>query len=200
MTTIKICGITRQQDASAAVDLGADALGFILFPKSPRATTLAHAAAIVARLPRPVEKVAVFVNPLAQDLIDAKSAGFTVAQVHEHLPENRSGIRVLRAVRLAASGSGIEPGVPGDDPILLDAHDPVLHGGTGRTVDWDRARTIAAARKIFLAGGLTPDNVGEAIRTVRPYAVDVASGVEASPGIKDLGKLQAFIHAVKETV
>ena len=198
MTAIKICGITRADDANAAVNLGADAIGFILFPESPRATTLAQAATIVDKIAGTVEKVAVLVNPIAQDLVDAKNAGFTIAQVHEHLPDIRSGIRILRAVRLAANG--IEPEVPGDDPILLDAHDPVLHGGTGRTVDWTRARAIAARRQIFLAGGLTPENVSEAIRTVRPFAVDVASGVEASPGIKDHGKLKAFIHAVKETV
>ena len=198
MTVVKICGITRAEDANAAADLGADALGFILFPESPRATTMAQAAAIVGRLPLEVDKVAVFVNPIAQDLVDAKNAGFTIAQVHEHLPENDGGIRILRAVRLA--DNGIEPDVPGEDPILLDAHDPVLRGGTGKTIDWARARLIAERRKIFLAGGLTAENVGEAIRAVRPYAVDVASGVEARPGMKDHNKLKAFIHAVKETV
>ena len=92
----------------------------------------------------------------------------------------------------------IEPDVD-DDTVLLDAHDPVRHGGTGRTVDWTRARAIAAKRRIVLAGGLTPENVGDAIRTVKPYAVDVASGVETEPGIKDPLKLRAFIDAVRGT-
>jgi phosphoribosylanthranilate isomerase len=201
VTAIKICGITRAEDANAAVQLGADALGFILWQHSPRHVDLDVAAGIIATVPSTVSTVAVFVNPSEGDLIDAQAAGFRVAQVHERMPRvNGTTIQIMRAVHLSASGDGIEPDVPGDQTILLDAHDPVLRGGTGRTVDWTRARKIADARPIFLAGGLTPANVAEAIRTVRPYAVDVASGVEASPGVKDHASLRAFIKAVKETV
>ncbi len=201
MTAIKICGITRMEDASAAVALGADALGFILWRPSPRHVDLAVAAEIIRTIPSHVATVAVFVSPSEGDLIDAQHAGFQIAQVHQDMPRlNGATIHIMRAVRLAAGGEGIEPDAPGDHTILLDAHDPVLHGGTGRTVDWARARPIAATRRMFLAGGLAPDNVGEAIRAVRPYAVDVASGVEARPGIKDHALLRAFITAVRETV
>ncbi|MEO8680782.1 MAG: phosphoribosylanthranilate isomerase [Vicinamibacterales bacterium] len=201
MTAIKICGITRAEDAHAAMALGATFLGFILWKDSPRHVEFGAAVDIIRTLPSDVGKVAVFVNPSDRDLIDAGNFGFQVAQVYEYTPRTIvANIRVLRAVRLAPGGEGIEPEVPGDETVLLDAHDPVLHGGTGRTVDWPRAKKIAATRRIFLAGGLTPGNVSEAIRLVRPYAVDVASGVEASPGIKDHARLKAFVQAVKETV
>lgn len=201
MTAIKICGITRQDDADAAVALGVDALGFILWEHSPRHVDFGQAARIVETVPRGIATVAVFVNPSDHDLIDAERAGFQVAQVHKSAPGFQSQtMRIMRAVHLAPTGSGIAPEVPEGETILLDAHDPVLHGGTGRTVDWARAKAIAATRRIFLAGGLTPDNVSEAIRTVRPFGVDVASGVEASPGLKDLARLSAFVQAVKETV
>jgi phosphoribosylanthranilate isomerase len=200
VTLIKICGITRPDDAAAAVALGADALGFILWKQSPRHIDLASAAMIIKTLPAGVATVAVLVSPSEGDLIDAQLAGFQIAQVHNDLPSvNGATIEVMRAVHLAAQGHGVEPDVPVDQTILLDAHNPVKHGGTGQTVDWTRARAVAAHRRIFLAGGLTAENVGEAIRTVQPYAVDVASGVEASPGIKDFARLSAFIQAVKET-
>ncbi len=108
-------------------------------------------------------------------------------------------IPVLRAVHLSADqNSGIDPDIA-DELILLDAHDPVKHGGTGKTVDWKRAHVVAQTRRVILAGGLTPFNVRSAIEQVRPFAVDVASGVESSPGIKDHGLLRAFITAARET-
>ena len=196
MTAIKICGITRLEDAVAAVALGANALGFVLWPDSPRHTTLADAAAIVRSLPPFVTPVGVFVDPTANDLAQAAEAGLRLAQVHGAVPAGRLALPVLRAVHLSATGDGIEPAVD-DDTVLLDAHDPVRHGGTGKTVDWTRAGAIAARRRIVLAGGLTPLNVREAIAAVHPYAVDVASGVESTPGIKDLLKLRGFIDAVR---
>lgn len=199
MTAIKICGITRHEDADAAVVLGADALGFVLWPASPRHTDLAAVAAIVRDLPPFITPVGVFVNPSADDLAQAAGAGLRLAQVHGVVPSGRLALPVLRAVHLsAATAHGIEPAVD-DATVLLDAHDPVRHGGTGQTVDWTRARAIAARRRVVLAGGLTPLNVGDAIASVRPYAVDVASGVEAEPGIKDPLKLRAFIDAVRST-
>ncbi len=196
MTAIKICGITRREDAEAAVAFGANALGFVLWPASPRHTTTAAVAAIVRHLPPFVTPVGVFVNPSADDLAGAADSGLRLAQVHGLVPAGVLRLPVLRAVRLSATGDAIEPNVD-DDTVLLDAHDPVRHGGTGQTVDWTRARAVAAKRRIVLAGGLTPLNVREAIAMVRPYAVDVASGVEATPGIKDHLRLRAFMDAVR---
>lgn len=202
MTAIKICGITRAEDAEAAVEFGADALGFVLWPSSPRRATLDAVREVVRRLPPFVTPVAVFVDPSTDDIERAADAGVRLAQVHGSVPvwtTGRNPLPVLRAVHLSASGAAaIEPPV-GDHTVLLDAHDPVQHGGTGKTVDWSRARAVAAVRRVVLAGGLTPVNVGEAIQTVRPYAVDVASGVEREPGIKDPVKLRAFINVVRGT-
>jgi len=202
VTAVKICGITRYEDAAAAAAWGADAIGFVLWPSSPRHTTFETARRIVRRLPPFVTPVAVFVDPSADDLDRAAGAGVRLVQIHGRVPVSSTGrnpLPVLRAVHLSPSGlAAIEPAVD-DDTVLLDAYDPVQQGGTGKTVDWTRAGAIAAARRIVLAGGLTPANVGEAIRTVRPYAVDVASGVESDPGIKDSVKLRAFIEAVRDT-
>lgn len=198
MTAVKICGITRREDADAAAALGANALGFVLWPDSPRHANLETVATIVGGLPPFITPVGVFVNPAADDIAQAAQAGLRLAQVHGALPPGRLALPVLRAVHLAASTDGLEPAVD-DETVLLDAHDPVRHGGTGQTVDWTRARAIAAKRRVVLAGGLTAANVSDAIRMVKPYAVDVASGVETEPGIKDLLKLRAFIDAVRET-
>jgi phosphoribosylanthranilate isomerase len=200
VTAIKICGITRAEDAALAVDLGANALGFVLWPESPRHATLAGTAEIVRTLPPFVTAVGVFVDPSADDLARAAGAGLRLAQIHGVVPGGPLALPVLRAVHLSATEAGaIEPDVA-DGTVLLDAHDPVRHGGTGKTVDWTRARAIGAQRRIVLAGGLTPLNVRDAIVTVRPYAVDVASGVEARPGVKDHELLRRFITAAKETV
>lgn len=198
MTAVKICGITRREDADAAVAFGADAVGFVLWPESPRHANLEAVAAIVDGLPPFITPVGVFVNPTADDIAQAAQAGLRLAQVHGALPPGRLALPVLRAVHLDGSTDGIEPAVD-DATVLLDAHDPVRHGGTGQTVDWTRARAVAAKRRIVLAGGLTAENVSDAIKTVKPYAVDVASGVETDPGIKDPLKLRAFIDAVRGT-
>lgn len=200
MTAIKICGITRREDADAAVMFGANALGFVLWPASPRHATLEAAGEIVRHLPPFVTTVAVMVNPSADDIARAADAGLRLAQVHGTVPAGPLRLPVLRAVHLGASGADdIEPDVD-DDTVLLDANDPVRHGGTGQAVDWTRARAVAARRRIVLAGGLTPVNVREAILAVRPYAVDVASGIESGPGTKDLLKLRAFMDAVRGNV
>lgn len=202
MTAIKICGITRREDAEAAVALGANALGFVLWPSSPRHTTTDAIAAIVRDLPPFITAVGVFVDPTVDEVAHAADAGVRLAQIHGAVPAwpaGRGHLPVLRAVHLSAtSPDGIDPEVA-DATVLLDAHDPVRQGGTGQTVDWSRARAIAARRRIILAGGLTAENVGDAIKTVKPYAVDVASGVETEPGIKDPLKLRAFIDAVRGT-
>ena len=201
MTAVKICGITRREDADQAAALGASFLGFVMWRHSPRHIPLDRVRNIVTMLPASVTPVGVFVNPTADEINKATDAGISVAQIHGEsngwqgglLP----GVEVIRAVHLAHDGrDAIEPDVP-DNRILLDAHDPVRHGGTGTTIDWARARLIAQARQVILAGGLTPDNVRQAIDEVRPFAVDVSSGVESRPGIKDHARLRAFITAAK---
>ncbi len=199
MTAFKICGITREADAALAVSLGAQALGFVLWPGSPRHLTLARVKLIVAGLPPFITPVGVFVDPDAVELAAAAKAGIRIAQVHGRVPMSPE-LPVLRAVHLGSNADGLDVDVAPLQTVLLDANDPVLHGGTGRIVDFIRAAKVAARRRIVLAGGLTPDNVRDAIRTVRPYGVDVASGVESEPGIKDHAKLRAFAEAVKEMV
>lgn len=200
MTAIKICGITRLEDAEVAAELGANALGFVLWPASPRHTTLAAASEIIRHLPPFITPVGVMVNASADEIARAADAGLRLAQLHGSVPAGPVRLPLLRAVHLSAQGGdAIEPDVD-DHTVLLDANDPVRHGGTGQTVDWTRARAVAAKRRIVLAGGLRPENVREAILAVRPYAVDVASGVESTPGVKDHELLRRFMAAAKETV
>jgi phosphoribosylanthranilate isomerase len=196
MTAFKICGITREADAGLAVTLGAAALGFVLWPGSPRHIPLARVRMITATLPPFVTPVGVFVDPTADDIARAAQSGIRLAQVHGSMPAAAS-LPVLRAVHLGTMQDGLDVEVGPLETVLLDAYDPVAHGGTGRTVDWTRAAAIAARRRVILAGGLTAANVGEAIATVKPYAVDVASGVESEPGIKDPARLRAFADAVR---
>lgn len=202
MTAVKICGLTRLEDARAAADLGASFVGFVLWPDSPRAITLDRVTSIIAKLPDTVTPVGVFVNPTRNDVNTAAAAGIKVAQIHGDATPGgiRAGVEVIRAVHLAVGARDeIEPYVE-DLKILLDAHDPVRHGGTGKTIDWSRARVVAQKRQVFLAGGLTPDNVKRAIAEVQPFAVDVSSGVESKPGIKDHALMKRFIDAAKESV
>jgi phosphoribosylanthranilate isomerase len=199
MTAFKICGITREADAALAVRLGASALGFVLWPGSARHVPFARLQMIIAGLPPFVTPVGVFVDPTAGDVSRAAQAGIRLAQIHGRVPAP-AGLPVLRAVHLGNNADGLDADVGPIEPVLLDAYDPVRHGGTGRTVDFERAAAVAARRTVVLAGGLTSSNVADAIRTVKPYAVDVASGVEAEPGVKDPGKLRAFAEAVKECV
>lgn len=198
MTAVKICGITRADDAAAAAQWGATFLGFVLWPNSPRAATLETVQGIAPSLPAGVTPVGVFVNPSVDEINAAADAGIALAQVHatDGGPLLGARVPILRAVHLA--GDGIEPPVD-DELILLDAHDPVKHGGTGKTVDWPRAAVIARERRVILAGGLTPHNIADAIRVVRPFAVDVASGVESTPGVKDLHKLKLFLESALGT-
>jgi phosphoribosylanthranilate isomerase len=203
MTAIKICGITRHEDADEAVALEVDALGFVLWEGSPRFAGFDRAAAIVRRLPPFVTAVAVLVSPTELDLQRAIDSGCPVVQVHGAADETlirRGPWRLVRAVTLGSAPAGIQPMPEDDVAVLLDAHDPVQYGGTGRPIDWTRAADVAARRRVILAGGLTPSNVGHAIRTVRPYGVDVASGVERQPGVKDRDAMRAFVAAVRRAV
>lgn len=196
--TIKVCGITRAADADAAVALGVHALGFVFWAESPRAVTPEQACAIIQRLPPFVTPVGVFVDPDAALVAQCAEAGVRVAQIVGEVPPLPAGVGLLRAVTLAADGSGIVPAVPGETAVLVDAHDPVRRGGTGQTVDWRAVSRIASRRPVILAGGLRPENVAEAIQLARPAGVDVSSGVEVTPGVKDPVKLAAFVAAVRQ--
>jgi phosphoribosylanthranilate isomerase len=195
---VKICGITRLDDAEVAVDAGAGALGFVFWPGSPRFIDPYRARAIVAALPPFVVPVGVFVN---QPVTYAKGVAALVhlGAVQLHGDEDFAYVAgldcpVIKAVALG-SGAGIDVW-PRRTTLLLDAHDPVSRGGTGRTIDWSAAATIAARRRTLLAGGLTPDNVAEAVSRVRPFGIDVSSGVERAPGIKDHARIRALFEAL----
>lgn len=195
---VKICGMTRAEDVDLASEFGVDAVGFVLWPRSPRCVNAAQAAALVRRLPGRVTPVGVFVNPTDDEVEAAIEAGIRIAQCHgsEFRPGRpwQSRVPLWRAASLEADLSAI----PESITLLLDAHDPERHGGTGRTIDWTRAAAVARTRRVILAGGLTADNVADAARQVRPYGVDVSSGVEERPGIKRAAAMQAFVTAVRE--
>ncbi|HOS44354.1 MAG TPA: phosphoribosylanthranilate isomerase, partial [Armatimonadota bacterium] len=196
-TRVKICGITHADDARLAVVLGADALGFLFYPPSPRAVTPAAARAIIAELPPFVTPVAVVVNePPAAVRALLADTGCRVAQLHGDEPPaylDELGCPAIKS--LAIGGEADVPAVDayrGARAILLDARVAGQRGGTGVSFDWRLARAArACGLPILLAGGLTPDNVAEAIAIAAPYAVDVSSGVERAPGRKDAEKLRA---------
>jgi phosphoribosylanthranilate isomerase len=195
-TFIKICGITRLVDALHAVQQGATALGFVFWPKSPRAIAPAAAREIIAALPPRVMPVGVFVNETPGKLREVLDVtGVKAVQLHgdETLADYEFiECPVFKSVTLDDLAERSR-GWPIETTWLLDAADPVRRGGTGVAIDWDRAAAAARYHNVVLAGGLTPVNVEEAIRTVRPIGVDVSSGVEASPGIKDFAKVTSFL-------
>ena len=202
MTPVKICGITRVEDAVLAADLGATWIGFVFWPRSPRCVTPAVAADILAAMPPQVTGVGVFVNqPPADVAATAAEVGLGAVQLHgDETPTEYvvGGRRVIKALRLsadstAAAADTVWPGAT----LLLDAFDPVRMGGTGRRVDWTVASAIAGRRRTILSGGLRTENVREALGWVAPYALDVSSGVEAEPGIKDPVRMRSFFDAVR---
>jgi phosphoribosylanthranilate isomerase len=192
----KICGITRVEDARHAVEHGATALGFVFWPRSSRAVTMDQARAIVDTLPPAIAAVGVFVNASVEDIRrTASGARLSAVQLHgDESPEMASELAapVFRSVTLA-DAEAVMRDWPESATLLLDAADPVRRGGTGVTVDWTKAGAIARSRRTVLAGGLTPANVAEAIALVRPFGVDVSSGVESTPGVKDPDKVAAFL-------
>jgi phosphoribosylanthranilate isomerase len=196
---VKICGITRLEDAKAAVDAGADALGFVFWPDSRRFIDPYRARAIVATLPPFVAAVGVFVNQAAEYVSSVASlVRLSAVQLHgDETAEYAADLRrqVIKAIAIGGQAPAVDQW-PSHVTLLLDAHDPVKRGGTGRLVDWSAAATIAATRRVILAGGLTPANVGEAISRVRPFGIDVSSGVERSPGVKDHERIEALFDAV----
>jgi phosphoribosylanthranilate isomerase len=201
---VKICGITNWTDARRAVEAGAQFLGFNFYRPSPRYIQPAAARRIIRRLPDGIAAVGVFVNePEANMLTIARRVGLDYLQLHgdeppEQVARLKREIPVIKAVRVRDSFRPKQIDSFGRaSAILLDGFDACRHGGTGKTFNWNLARGSNGSRRIFLAGGLTPENVAEAIRVARPYAVDVCSGVEARPGRKDPARIVALMWAVK---
>lgn len=200
---VKICGVTRLDDALLAASLGADALGFNFWPGSKRFVDPDAARAIVDRLPPFVTAVGVFVNqPPTEVLATAARAGLSTVQLHGDEPwEDVNGypIPAIKALRLAGPESLADAHRYRVRALLLDAPSAGF-GGSGATCDWALAREVAARSTVILAGGLGPDNVAAAVRAVRPWAVDVASGVESAPGVKDPDRLARFIENAKKEI
>ena len=206
MTKVKICGITNMEDARLAVNFGADAVGFNFFQGSKRYVDAGCAESIVESLRSPVLKVGVFVNQSIEEIIDIEGiAKLDAIQLHgeesfEFINALRSetGAKIIKAFRVGPDFDTEILGTYLVDAIMLDSYSVSEHGGTGHTFDWNVASHVASnVDQIYLAGGLNPDNVAEAIRTVKPFAVDVASGVESSPRKKDPNKMEAFITNAK---
>ena len=210
---VKICGLTNLEDALLALEAGADLLGFVLYPKSPRGVSLGVVAEIAQALrsapafqQRQPALVGVFVNePPAAVRRALDEAGLDLAQLSGHEPPDdlrALGRRAYKAIRSQAEAdalpaAGAPPAHPYCPDFLLDAAHPTLYGGSGQLADLALAARLAARHRLLLAGGLTPDNVAAAIRAVRPWGVDAASGVEAAPGKKDPAKVRAFVQAAK---
>jgi len=196
---VKICGITQLEDAEAAVAAGAGAIGFIFWPQSPRFIDPHRARVIAAALPPFVTPVGVFVNqPLDYVNGVASLVRLGVVQLHgDETPQFASAVTrpVMKAVSIGSADTRLWPARV---RLLLDVHDPLARGGTGRTIDWAAAAELASQRQVVLAGGLKPENVADAVARVRPYGIDVSSGVERSPGIKDHQRLRALFEAVHD--
>ena len=203
MTRVKVCGITNLEDALAAVEAGADALGFNFYRRSPRYLTPQAARLVVRELPPEVLCVGVFVNE-SREAVEAMVAESCVAaaQLHgDEPPEFCEELKVARVIKALRAREGFEADAATRyraEAILLDAYDPRAWGGTGQTCDWGLARRVReAVPRMYLAGGLTPSNVAEAIGLVGPYGVDVCGGVEHAPGLKDHALVRRFVEAVR---
>jgi phosphoribosylanthranilate isomerase len=199
-TFVKICGVTSLDDALACVDAGADALGFNFWARSKRFVETSAAAAIARKLPPNVRTVGVFVNPSADEVDRAFASGaIDFAQLHgDETPDfcARFSGRYIKAVRLRGPQTLASLAEYACDLLLVDADAPDF-GGSGERADVELAKQAAASRRVILAGGLTPDNVADAVASVHPFGVDVASGVEREPGVKDWLKVAAFVQAAK---
>jgi phosphoribosylanthranilate isomerase len=193
---LKVCGITSLDDARAAIECGAEYLGFNFCPKSPRYIAPHSAREIIRRLPEEIVAVGIFVNEARpEDVVEIlNESGAHIAQLHgDESPEYCASIGSERVIKALRAGDGFDARRVLDYPaaaILLDAFDAKLYGGTGMRANWEAAREAANLAKVFLAGGLSPENIVEAVRAVRPFAVDLNSGVESSPGRKDAGRLR----------
>ena len=204
MVRVKICGITGAADAQAAIEAGANLLGFNFYEKSPRHIAEDQAAEIRARLPKKIKAVGIFVNRLPADVIALRSS-LELDAVQLHGDESPETVAEIAPVVPVIKAFRVEPEFPLTTldkyarafAFLFDAAHTDQYGGTGRTTDWDVARRASSSRRIILAGGLKVENVAAAVRIVRPYGIDVASGVETSPGKKDHGLLREFIQEVR---
>ena len=193
---VKVCGVTSGDDVRVAVEAGAGALGFNFYPKSPRYLTLERAVELAAGVPAGVLRVGVFVNETAERIAEVVAAvPLDVAQLHGECGRP-AGVRLWRAVAAGEGFDSAELDDEGVEAFLLDAPAGTRHGGTGRTFDWERVRGLK--HRIVLAGGLWPDNVGDAIRAVRPWGVDACSRLESAPGKKDLRKVREFVQNALE--
>lgn len=200
----KVCGITSVRDAQAAVAAGADAIGLVFYRRSPRHLEPEQAARIAAALPRSTWRIGVFVDAPAEEMARiTETAGLDFLQLSGDEPPEMCGAlprHAFKAVRLRPDATGDEALAMAerypDCTLLLDAAHEGMYGGTGRRTSWPAAAAVARRHRLFLAGGLTPENLEEAVQTVRPWAVDVSSGVEIEPGVKDHAKLRAFGRAL----
>ena len=204
MTLVKICGITSLEDALLCVEEGADMLGFNFYPRSPRYVAPAVARRITEQLPASVLSVGVFVNEESPARVEeiASRAGVAGLQLHGDEPaaycRALQGRFVIKALRVAPAFAPESAARCGAQAVLLDAYNKNFYGGTGDTFDWSAAREVRAlVPRLFLAGGLSVDNVADAVRAVAPYAVDACSLLERAPGLKDAARVRAFVAAVR---
>ena len=209
---VKICGVTRVEDALAAARLGADAVGLNFYPPSPRCVDWDRAREIRRALPPLIEPVGLFVNADAATVREtARAVGLVTVQLHgDETPDvlaELDALRLIKVFRIRDRESLDEAGAYIEacravgrrpDALLFDVHDEALWGGSGKRFDWQLLTGAEAFQPYLLAGGLTPDNVAEAVRIARPWGVDVASGVESAPGIKDAGLMRAFIERARQ--
>lgn len=202
-TRVKVCGITRREDALAAARLGADAIGLVFYPRSPRAVSTSQACAITAGLPPFVSTVALFVDP-QPDLVRSVLERVPVSLLQFHGDEcpdacAQFGMPYIKAVRMREGVDvvGFASTYTGAAGLLLDAYVEGQPGGTGTRFDWSKVPR-SVDKPIILAGGLSPENVRQAIESTRPYALDVSGGVEVEPGVKDVAKIAAFIRGVQD--
>lgn len=199
-TVVKVCGITRLADARAALEAGADWLGFIVWEGSPRRVAVETAAGIIARMPD-VPSVLVMVSPRPEEALDtARRIGARRLQLHRVEPGTWPAdfpLPVGYAVQVGPDGVPAGELPAREHLLLLDTADDLRPGGTGRTFPWDHAAALAARRTVMLAGGLGADNVADALERVRPFGVDAASRLESAPGIKDRDLIRRFVSAVR---
>jgi phosphoribosylanthranilate isomerase len=195
---VKICGITRREDAEIAVAHGAAAIGFVFWPESPRFVDPYRARQIAAVLPPFVSTVGVFVNQSSEYINGVASVvPLAAIQLHGDEPPALAALLSRPVMKAVTQVDGAAVDVwPAHVTLLVDAHDPIKHGGTGARADWHAAASLARRRRVFLAGGLTADNVADAIAEVRPFGIDVSSGVESSPGVKDERRIAALFNAI----
>lgn len=205
-TRVKICGVTNERDAAAAVEAGAFALGFNFYPQSARYVEPRRARQIIASLPRSVLSVGVFVNEASPEKVAQMmdEAGVAVAQLHgDESPEYCRALAPRRIIKAFRVGNGFAPADVADydvEAVLLDAFSAKARGGTGESFDWSVARRARELfPKLYLAGGITPENIRAAVAAVGPYAVDACSGVETSPGQKDSSRMRALISAAQNS-